>query len=394
MSVVERAAATVEPDGRGVYGRLGVRRLINAAGFHTLRGGSLMPPEVVAAMSEAARSYVRVDELLARAGERIAALTRNEACFITSGAGAGLLLATAACVTGTDPAKQRRLPDVSGLKAEVVVFRQHRNSHDHAVRQSGVRLREVGYDQRATAAWELEEAITVDTAAVVYFLNVFTPQPHAYPGHEGPLPLAEVIAVARRRGVPVIVDAAHNLPPVERLWQYTEMGASLVVFSGGKELRGPQCSGLILGRADLVTACAMQANPMAGIGRVAKVGKEEIVGLVAAVERYLALDHEALARDRERTVAYLVEELGRVPHLATRRAFPAHDVWEVPEALVAFRADGRGPSRDEVAARLAAGAPAVEGYLSGTEGLLLCPATLEPGDAEVVARRIREIVTA
>lgn len=378
----------------GVYGRLGVRRLINAAGYHTIRGGSLMPPEVVAAMSEAARSYVRVDELLARAGERIAALTHNEACFVTSGAGAGLLLATAACVAGTDPAKQHQLPDVSGLKGQVIVFRQHRNSHDHAIRQVGVRLREVGYDQRSTAAWELERAIDEDTAAVAYTFNVFTPQPHAYPGHEGPLPLAEVIAIAHRRGVPVVIDAAHNLPPVERLWQYTQMGADLVVFSGGKELRGPQCSGLILGRKDLIEACAMQANPLAGIGRVAKVGKEEIVGLVVAVERYLALDHGAQARERERTVAYLVGELGRLPHLAARRAFPAHDMWEVPEALITFQADGQGIGRDAAVAHLAAGDPAVEGYASGTSGLLLCPATLEPGDAEIVVERITEVVSA
>jgi L-seryl-tRNA(Ser) seleniumtransferase len=379
-------------EAEGVYGRLGVRRLVNAAGFHTIRGGSLMPAEVVAAMVEAARSYVRIDDLLARAGERIAALTRNEAGFVTSGAGAGLLLATAACVAGKDPAKQRQLPDVTGLKGEVVVFRQHRNSHDHAVRQTGVRLREIGYDQRATAAWELDAAIGAETAAIVYFLNVFTPQPHAYPGHEGPLPLGEVIAIARRRGVPVIVDAAHNLPPVDRLWQYTRMGADLVVFSGGKELRGPQCTGLILGRTDLIEACAMQANPMAGIGRVAKVGKEEIAGLVAAVERYVALDHEAEARRREDVVAYLVDELGRLPHLATARVFPAHDMWEVPEARITFQADGRGIGRDEVASRLAAGDPAAEGYPSGANGLLLCPATLEAGDAEVVVRRITEIV--
>jgi len=376
----------------GIYERLGVRRLINAGVFATNCGSSIMPPEVLAAMNEASHSYVNLVELLARAGERIAALTHNEACFVTTGAAAGLLLATAACITGTDPVKTHQLPDLTGLKNEVVIHRQQRNGYDHAVRSTGIRFREIAYDQRATAPWELEAAINPNTAAIVYIFNTFTPEPHAHPGFEGPLPLQDVVAIAHKHGVPVIVDIANQLPPAERLWKYTQMGADLAVCSGGKALRGPGCTGLILGRKDLIEACAVQANPNGGIGRPAKVGKEEIAGIVTAVERYMSIDHEAEASQWESTIAYFVDELGRLPHVATRRTFPSRSSWEVPSALITVRIGEQGISRDELVARMREGNPYIVCQLSGLNSIGLCPVTLQAGDAEFIVQRIKEIV--
>ena len=263
----------------GIYEELGIQPIINASATLTKLGGSVMPPEVLDAMVEASRHFVDLNELQQRVGERLAELTRNEAAYVSSGAAAGLVLATAACIAGDDPAAIQRLPDLTGLKNEVIVHRSHRNGYDHAVRQVGVKLVEIG-TSLDTAEWELESAITDKTAAVFWFQGGMT-------GH-GDLPAGDRHRHRQSEHVaPVIVDAAAQLPPTENLWRFTEMGAALAVFSGGKDLRGPQSSGLIVGRKDLIDAIRVNGNPNHSIGRPMKVGKEEMVGLLKAVEIYL-----------------------------------------------------------------------------------------------------------
>src|SRR5579871_1150332 len=246
----------------GLYEELELRPVINAYATLTRLGGSRMPPEVLAAMADAARCFVDLQELQRRVGEKIAALTQNEAAYVCSGAAAGLALATAACITGTDPAAIHQLPDLAGLKNEVIVHRSHRNGYDHAIRQVGVRLVEVG-ESAGTDPGDLERAFTAQTAAVVWFQGAMT--------GPGDLPLPVVIEMAQARGVPVIVDAAAQLPPVSNLWYFTQMGADLAIFSGGKDLRGPQSSGLIVGRRELIAACARNGNPNHSLGRPMKV---------------------------------------------------------------------------------------------------------------------------
>src|SRR5919112_1249090 len=227
----------------GVYDELGLRTVINASGTLTRLGGSRMSPEVLAAMADAAASFVPIDALQARAGEVIADITGAEAGYVVSGAAAGLSLGVAACVAGMDVAAMDRLPDTSGLKDEVVVQRGHRNAYDHAIRAVGVRMVEVGYlgypGAGGSHPWQIAAAITERTAAVACPI-LDTP---------GTVPLPVVCQIAQERGVPVIVDAAAELPPRANLRRFLAEGADLVVFSGGKAIGGPQASGILAGRA-------------------------------------------------------------------------------------------------------------------------------------------------
>jgi uncharacterized pyridoxal phosphate-dependent enzyme len=359
-----------------VYADLGMRRVINAAATLTRLGGSIMPPQVLEAMMQASRSFVELPELQRRCGERLAKMTRNEAAYVCSGAAAGLTLTTAACITGTDPAKIARLPgDLAGLKDEVVVHRSQRNGYDFAIRQTGVRMVEIG-----PSVEELEGAIGERTAAVVYFAGRLA---------EGSLPLKTVVEVAHRRGVPVIVDGAAQVPPISSLWQYTvEDGADLAVFSGGKGLRGPQSSGLIVGRADLIEAVRMHGPPNQAIGRPMKVGKEEMVGLVAAVDWYLSLDEPSLVKRYERQVARVVEALAGIAGVTATREFPSEAGQPMPRALVRFDASRLGFDRDEVVRRLREGDPYVEVSSGGDDGIYVNPQTLDDGEETIVIERL------
>jgi L-seryl-tRNA(Ser) seleniumtransferase len=256
-------------------------------------------------MRDAAGSFIQLDELQRAVGRRLAELTGNEAAYVSSGAAAGMALATAACVAGTDPARINRLPDTSGMKNEVIAHRSQRNGYDHAIRQVGVTLVEIGMG-RSAAAWELEAAINERTAAVFYFGGMHFA--------ESAIPLPEVVRIAHAHDVPVIVDAAAQIPPISNLWHFTrELGCDLAIFSGGKGLCGPQSSGLVLGRRDLIDACAVNGPPNHSIGRPMKVGKEELVGLLTAVEWSLRRDEPALIADYERQVAYLIDRLQGIP---------------------------------------------------------------------------------
>jgi D-glucosaminate-6-phosphate ammonia-lyase len=396
-----------------IYERRGVRTLINAKGAATRLSGGIMRPEVTAAMAEAAKHCVDMAELEAHASQVIASVTGAEAGYVASGAAACLTLATAACVTGLEPGRMARLPDTTGMKNEVVVVRSQRNFYDHAVRAAGVRLVEVGLPDRYAGAgvrdaepWEIADAVTDRTAAVFYVADAA-----ARP------PLAEVVKVAHAAGVPVIVDAAAQLPPQANLRRFIEIGADLVAFSGGKALNGPQGSGILAGRRDLVMAAALQhldldisweqwsppaalidkdrlkGVPQHGIGRPCKVGKEQIVGLLTALELFVA-EGDAERHERWRTMMeMLANGLQRVPGEVALHGIGSAD--EVPSVTLTLRHDSRLSALDLVIA-LQNGSPSIQADpLLCDQGIVsFNPMCLQPGEAEVVAASIRRLLLA
>ncbi|WP_051479101.1 aminotransferase class V-fold PLP-dependent enzyme [Arthrobacter sp. H5] len=276
------------------YSDLGVSPVINAATTFTALGGSLMPEEVLEAMRDAAGSFVDMHQLHIAAGKRLAELTNNEAAYATSGCAAALILALLGIRTKGDPRVLREFPGREHAPSEVIMHAAHRIPYDAAIALSGVTIRQIGNIQQ-TFDWELEAAISEETAAILYVAGSHLPQVA--------LPLPEVVRIAKLRGVPVIVDAAAQLPPVENLWHFTrDMGADIAVFSGGKALRGPQASGLMVGNPEIIEAARQNGAPFQRWARAMKAGKEEIAGLVAAVERFVNLDHAALHREWLTTV--------------------------------------------------------------------------------------------
>ncbi|MGC9348866.1 MAG: aminotransferase class V-fold PLP-dependent enzyme [Anaerolineae bacterium] len=366
-----------------IYDELGVTKVINGAATLTKLGGSLMPPEVLAAMAEAAQHFVDIDELQQKAGERIAAWTRNEAAYVSCGAAAGLALSTAACITGLDPEKRECLPYTEGMKNEVIIHKRGRVGYAFAIHQAGGTLVEIGTDEGASLD-DLERAINDRTAALFYFWNANY--------LAGQVPLETCIEIAHQAGIPVIVDAAAQIPPVDNLWRFTHMGADLVLFSGGKGLRGPQSSGLILGRKDLIEACAFNACPRAFIGRPMKVGKEELVGLMTAVRRYLDLDHEKLMQTYEDQVQMVIAAFSDHPHASARRSFPSEAGQPMPRAEIILDEQALGMTRDEVLTQLREGDPSIALAGAGQTGIFVNPQTLKPGQEKIIVDRIQEII--
>jgi L-seryl-tRNA(Ser) seleniumtransferase len=364
-----------------IYERLGVRRVINGEAELTRLGGSLMPPPVLQAMLEAAESFCDLHELQRKAGERIAHVTRNEAAYVCNGAASGLFLATLACITRGQLRLIAQLPGLAGMRSEVIFFGAQRNPYDLAVRQTGVRVVQVGNTVQ-TFEWELEAALSERTAAVFYFARGTDPG--------GALPLDRTISIAHAAGVPVVVDAAAQLPPPENLWRFTsELGADLAVFSGGKGLRGPQSSGLIVGSRELIEACRELGAPHQRIGRPMKVGKEEMCGLVAAVEWFLSLDHPARLADFERQVSGIVEALDGLPGVTAARSFPGVAAQPLPRALVRIDPKRAGTTRDAVQQALWEGDPPIALSAAGEDGLYVNPQSMTPDETTQVVARLR-----
>ncbi|MAG37602.1 MAG: hypothetical protein CL878_15315 [Dehalococcoidia bacterium] len=376
----------------GIYEDLGLHPVINGFAALTRLGGSLMPPPVVEAMVEASRQFVDLEDLQAAVGRRIAELTHNEAAYISSGAAAGLALATAACVAGTDPKLIAALPHpqkVPDARCQVIFQRCQRSGYDYAVRQVGVDMVEIGPEQSSPAdspslRRELGQALSSRTAAVLYFVR----GEH----HNGGLPLAEVVEAAHACDVPVIVDAAAQLPPPENLWRFTQEGADLVIFSGGKGLCGPQATGLVLGRSDLIQACTAQGNPNQAIGQPMKVGKEELCGCLAAVEWFLGLDHPALMARYEARVDSIVARFEGRPGVSATSHPSGESGQSMPRALLRFDAAVLGQSRDHILNQLGHGKPAIEVQPEGADSLYINPHTLSKGQDQLIADRLDEIL--
>jgi L-seryl-tRNA(Ser) seleniumtransferase len=370
----------------GVYQRLGVRPVIHASGTTTRYGGSRLRPEALEAMREASQTLVNIDELNEAAGAAIARMLGAEAALVTAGASSGLILQAAACIARDDPARMARLPDSRGMRNEIVIQRAHRFAYDQAYRVGGGVLVEIGLARR-TQPWELEDAITDRTAAVAHLVSPFTSPP-------GVLPLEQVIAIAHRRGIPVIVDAASMLPPRENLTKFLRLGSDLVSLSGGKGIRGPQSTGILAGRRDLVRAAALNASPNQAVGRAAKTSKEEIVGLVTALELFMAEDEKAEMKRYREVCAAIVEALGDIPGT---RAVVEHDPVNrvIPHAVLYFTPDWVGPTGQAVQQALAKGDPHIYVQQGSHQGgyfdeIAIDPINLAPGDDAVIVRRLRE----
>lgn len=369
-----------------IYRKLGIQPVINAASTYTRLGGSIMAPHVAQAMADSAGAFVNVFELQEAVGKRLAELTGNEAAYVSNGAAAGLALATAAAVTGTDVALMARFPNrLQGMKNQVVVHRYQRNWYDVAVRMTGVELVEIGHTYE-TYEWELDDAINERTAAVVYFAGSHL--------NRNTLPLEFVIERAHARGVPVIVDAAAQLPPVSNLWHFTRnLGADVAIFSGGKMLRGPQNSGLAVGTPAMIEAMRLNGPPVQRIGRAMKVSKEAMIGLLTAVEAFLETDHAAEALQWETTVAsWLAAWQGLAPRWLSIDRVPTGEAGEpIPRILMRVSLDAP-LSRDDLIEDLRAGSPPIEVVVENESTIAFSPQLLRPGEAEIVERRVQELI--
>ncbi len=362
---------------RDYFAELGVRTFINAAGTYTALTASLMPPEVKQAWDYASRQYVALNELHDAVGRRIAELTGCEAAMVTAGAASALTLGTAACMTGKNPEFIRRLPDTTGMKTEVIIQKSHRFGYDHAVRNCGIRFVEVETRE------DLERAINPNTVMML-FLNANDPV--------GQIKAAEFAELGRKHNVPTFNDCAADVPPPENLSKYTKMGFDLVTFSGGKGLRGPQSAGLLLGRKDLIEAARLNTSPNADtIGRGMKVNKEEMLAMMVAVESYLKRDYLADWREWEKRVKLIADHAASVRGVTT-------EVWipevanHVPHLKIRWDQSVVKTTVAEVVKQLREGRPSIEVVPGSKEELIVGVWMMQPGDAQTVAKRIREVL--
>jgi len=357
------------------YESIGVRPLINCMGTYTIVSGSLILPEVRQAMIEASQRYVHLDELMAVVGKRIGEVMQCEWGLVVNGCAAALCQVTAACVAGTDPEKMARLPDTAGMKNEVLVQPNHRHTYDHAVRMVGVRMVEV-----KTRA-DLEAAISERTAMLLIFGDA---------SERGEISVKEMAEIGHAHGVPTFVDAAAERPDVPN-W-YLEQGVDAAAYSGGKCLRGPQASGLILGRKNLLQAAFLNGAPHHALGRPMKAGKEEIMGLLAAVEQWIKRDHEAEWREWERWLQTIDEAVKEFESVATTVQQPGRSNV-MPKLGITWDQQVLPISGLEVKRQLSEGDPRIEVFAS-EEGFSVGPYMMEEGDDQAVAKRLQEILSA
>jgi uncharacterized pyridoxal phosphate-dependent enzyme len=374
-----RAVASDGGSARDVIRELGVRPCINAAGTYTALTASLMPPEVVAGVQVASRHYVRLNELHDAVGKRIAELLDCPAAMVSAGCASALSLATAACVAGDNPDRIRRLPDTAGMKNEVVMQKTHRFGYDHAIRNAGVRLIEV------ETVGELEKRISPQTA-MLFFLNSSDDQGQIH--HE------EFVAIGKKHNIPTLIDAAADVPPVKNLFRFTKMGFDLIAFSGGKGLCGPQSSGLLLGRQDLIAAARLNNNPNTdSLCRTNKVSKEELVGLLIALELFLKRDHTAVWKEWEARAKHIAETLAEFKDVRWEIQIPPI-ANAVPHLHLTWDYDKRKLSPAQMADKLRDGDPSIEVVPGPRRELVIGVWMMRPGEEKIVAQRLQQVLGA
>lgn len=379
-----------EPPGEDYYQKLGVTKIVNAAGTYTALTASIMPPSVQAAVARAAKSPVRLAELQNAAGEYIARLLHCEAALVTDGAASALTLGTAACMTRANRAAIHNIPiDLAGLRNEVIVQKAHRYDYDHAIRNCGARFVEV-----ETLA-QYESAFN-DGTVMAHFFNA---------AEGGGIGREDWIRVAHAHGVPCFNDAAADVPPISNLWNYTQMGFDLVTFSGGKGIRGPQNAGLLLGKKELIAAAALNNAPISDtIGRGMKVAKEQIVGMVAALDWFLAQSDAAMEAEFRLRANRIAAELKGIPTVECSIAIPDVAANAVPHLMIRYDRQRVKISPIEVMTELRRGSPSIElnpvtgrvrqGGLPSDENTIVVGVwMLEPGEDAIVARRLHEVLS-
>ncbi|WP_163511067.1 aminotransferase class V-fold PLP-dependent enzyme [Fodinicola acaciae] len=361
------------------YAELGLRPVINAAATLTKLGGSIVAPPVLPAMEAASRNFVDVFELHRAVGQKLAKLTGNEDALITSGAAAAITLAVIGCICGKNPVALEDLPylDKTGEKT-VIIYGSQRNAYDYAVRQVGARIVEIG-----PTLDELEAAIDERTACVLWFAGVLS---------IGSPPLEQVVELAHRHDVPVVVDAAAQIPPVSSLWHFTtEAGADAALFSGGKGLRGPQSTGLLVGKEWLIAAARANGAPNHSLGRGLKTGKEELLGLVAAIEWTMQQDEPAIIGAYEASVRKWIDGLSGFAGVTVERGYPSEAGQPHGRAIVHIGPDS-GWTRDDLVAALWDLDPRIAVSAHETDAIALNPQTLLEGEDDIVLGEIRRLL--
>ena len=359
------------------FKELGVRTFINAAGTYTAMTGSLLLDEVKDAYLYASQEYVMLDELQDKVGDRIAALLGCEWATITSGAFSAMTLGTAGVLTGLDETKAARLPHLegTGMKDEVIIQRAHNIGYAHAVRNCGVKVVEVETKQ------ELEKAIN-DQTAMMLFINAFEP--------DGQINGKQWVKAAKKHGIPAMNDCAADVPPAENLRKYTEMGYDLVCFSGGKGLRGPQSAGLLLGKRDLIAAARLSAAPRGDtVGRGMKVNKEEVLGMLIALEAFLNKDHAQEWRQWEDQINHIATAVQSVPGVTADVHVPPI-ANHVPTLDIAWNVQQVPISGDQLKEVLRNGHPSIEVAGGGSDSISITSWMMRPGQERVVAQRVRQ----
>jgi len=389
-SVLPASASTPTVSPVDYYQKLGVTPFVNAAGTYTILSASTMPDQVQAAVTLAAQKPVHLMELHKAAGEYLARRLRCEGALVTSGAAAAIKLATAACITRGNKSAVVNIPtDMQGLKNEVIVQKAHHYDYDHAIRDCGARFVDV------ETLDEYERAFSERTVMTQFF--------NAAEG--GRISREDWVRVAHKHGIPCFNDAAADVPPISNLWNYTDMGFDLVAFSGGKGIRGPQCTGLLLGKKDLIDAAQLNNSPSSNtIGRGMKVGKEEIIGLVAALDWFLAQDDAAMEAEYRKRAALVAERVQTVPSVEARIFVPPV-ANHVPHLLITYDRNRIKLTATEVMQRMREGNPRIElnpatgggpasaGLPGGGNAIVVGVWMLQPGEDQIVARRLHEVLS-
>ncbi|MBG0860672.1 MAG: aminotransferase class V-fold PLP-dependent enzyme [Bacteroidales bacterium] len=363
------------PARRNLFKELGLRTFINAAGTYTFMTGSLMPAEVIEAMVAASKEFVLLDDVQDKVGEKIASMCHAEAATVTAGCWSAMVLGLAGILTGRDLKKIAQLPDLDELKSEVITQKSHNTGYVHALKNTGVKIVAIDTIQ------DLENAINEKTA-MMWFLNYAAP--------DGQIQHEDWVAIGKKHNIPTMNDIAADVPPVENLWKYNDMGFDLVCISGGKALRGPQSAGILMGRKDLIEAARLNAPPRGGnIGRGMKVNKEEVFGMFAALERYISLDHRKEWKIWEDRIALIEAAVKKIKGITTSVTVPPV-ANHTPTLNIAWDTSTIPVTREELQDRLRRGNPSIEVVAGKENSINLTVFMLEPNQEKIVASRIYE----
>jgi L-seryl-tRNA(Ser) seleniumtransferase len=360
---------------RDIFKELGIRTFINAAGTYTAMSGSLMHDEVVDVIRSSSEEFAMIDEVQEKVGAKIAAICHAEDATVTAGCWSALVLGTAGVLTGTDMKKVAQLPNLEGIKSEVIVQKTHNHAYVHALTNTGVKIVEI------ETAEELENAVNEKTA-MMWFLNYAAP--------DGKIKDKEWVALGKKHGIPTMIDMAADLPPIENLWKFNDMGFDLVCVSGGKGLRGPQSAGILMGKKDLIAAARLNAPPRGGnIGRGMKVNKEEILGMYVALEKFVSINHQKEWKMWEDHVSVIENAAKKVNGVTTKVTIPP--VANVtPTLTISWDITKVKLTKDELLEKLRNGNPSIAVMGSGDSSINITVWMLKPGQEKVVAKRVQE----